>query len=107
MYCLQCRIDPRQDEGDNLFLGFAVLTSEDQVGGVCVGLFDQLHKLGHFRDDGVHRVVTIEIGLQDEIRGVSDLDDEREDCLADDVVVHLVDVFRLGGPGIAKDQGFC
>lgn len=55
----------------------------------------------------VHRVVTIEIGLQDEIRGVPDLDDEREDCLADDVAVHRVDVFRLGGPGIAKDQGFC
>ena len=31
-----------------------------------------------FRDDGVHRVVPIEIVVQDEIRGVSDLDDEQE-----------------------------
>jgi hypothetical protein len=93
-------------EGDKLFLGFAVHTSEDQVGGVRVGLSDQLPKLGQFRDDGIYRVVTIEIGVQDELRGVSDLDEMRENCLADKVVVHRVDAFRFGGAGIAKNQGF-
>ena len=102
IYRLQCRLDPRQVEGDKLFLGFAVLTSEDQVDGVRVACPINYPRWGNF-------VMTVSIAQylssrgQDEIRGVSDLDDAREDCLADDVVVYRVDVFRFGRAGIVKN----
>ena len=41
------------------------------------------------------------------MQSVSNLNDEREDGLADDVVIHRVDVYRFGGAGIAENQGFC
>ena len=63
------------------FLDCHVLTSQNQVGDVRVRLCDQLSKRWQIDDDVVHRVVTIEIGVQDELRGISRLDDEWEDRL--------------------------
>lgn len=48
IYRLQCRLDSRQDEGDKLFLGFAVLASEDQVDGVRVACSTICPSSGNF-----------------------------------------------------------
>src|ERR1051325_11315249 len=103
VYPFHCRLDPRQEERYKLFLWFRILTSENDVSDEPVVLRDQLPKCGYVEDDVVHRIVTVQVGVQDEIRGISGLDDEREDRLTDDIVISRVDTFGFGIAGTAKN----